>query len=175
MENQQLFVANYKTLQQAEDAVKKLKKSGYEITKLSIIGKDCYTEQNFLGYFNIYDKMEKWSTTGLFAIGLSGLLFGLLFIFNFTASLPYFRIPIIYACAAILLGATLPLIGMGFSKEKNIKYKTEVKARKYVLFAQETNANIEMIRNILEIHVPKENSIADKESRTLFESQSFEL
>lgn len=75
----------------------------------------------------------------------------------------------------ILLGATLPLIGMGFSKEKNIKYKTEVKARKYVLFAQETNANIEVIRNILEIHIPKENSIADKESRMLLESQSFEL
>jgi hypothetical protein len=27
-------------------------------------------EQSVLGYFNIYDKMEKWSTTGLFAIGL---------------------------------------------------------------------------------------------------------
>lgn len=175
MENQQLFVANYKTLQQAEDAVKKLKKSGCDITKFSIIGKDCYTEQNVLGYFNIYDKMEKWSTTGLFAIGLAGLLFGLLFIFNFTASLPYFRIPIIYTCAAILLGATLPLIGMGFSKEKNIKYKTEVKARKYVLVAQETNTKIEMIRNILEIHIPKENSIAEKESRMLLESQSFEL
>ncbi|PIF71344.1 hypothetical protein [Flavobacterium sp. 2] len=38
MENQQLFVANYKTQQQAEDAIKKLKKSGYDITKLSIIG-----------------------------------------------------------------------------------------------------------------------------------------
>jgi len=64
---------------------------------------------------------------------------------------------------------------MGFSNDKNIKYKTEVKAQKYVLFAKETNANIEIIRNILEIHVPKENSIADKESRMLLESQSYEL
>ena len=70
MENQKLLVANYKTQQQAEDAIKKLKKSGYNITKLSIIGTDCYMEQSVLGYFNIYDKMEKWSTTGLFAIGL---------------------------------------------------------------------------------------------------------
>ncbi|WP_291287489.1 hypothetical protein [Flavobacterium sp.] len=175
MQNQQLFVANYKTQQQAEDAIKKLKKSGYDITKLSIIGKDCYTEQNVLGYFNIYDKMEKWSTTGLLAIGLCGLLFGLLFIFNLTASLPYFRIPIIYACVTILLGATLPLIGMGFSKNKTIKYKTEVKARKYVLFAQETNASIEIMRTILNIHVPKENSIEEKESRTLLENEAFHL
>lgn len=168
MENQKLLVANYKTQQQAEDAIKKLKKSGYNITKLSIIGTDCYMEQSVLGYFNIYDKMEKWSTTGLFAIGLCGLLVGLLFIFNFTASLPYFRIPIIYACVAILLGAMLPLIGMGFSKEKSIKYKTEVKARKFVLFAQETNAEIEVIQSILQIHLPKENSKAEKENQHLF-------
>jgi uncharacterized protein YacL len=168
MENQKLLVANYKTQQQAEDAIKKLKKSGYNITKLSIIGIDCYTEQSVLGYFNIYDKMEKWSTTGLFAIGLCGLLFGLLFIFNFTASLPYFRIPIIYACVAILLGAMLPLIGMGVSKEKSIKYKTEVKARKFVLFAQETNAEIEIIRSILQINVPTENSKTEKENQHLF-------
>ncbi|KRB59920.1 hypothetical protein [Flavobacterium sp. Root186] len=175
MENQQLFVANYKTQQQAEDAIKKLKKSGYDITKLSLIGKDCYIEQNILGYFNIYDKMEKWSTTGLFAIGLCGLIFGMLFIFNVMASFPYFRIPIIYACIAILLGATLPLIGMGFSKDKTIKYSTEVKARKYVLFAQETNANIEIMRTILDTHVPKQNSIQEKENQTLLENEAFDL
>lgn len=170
MENQKLFVANYQTQQQVEDAIKKLKKSGYDITKLSVIGTECHTEQSVLGYFNIYDKMEKWSTLVFFAVGLCGLLFGLLFIFNFAASFPYFKIPIIYACIAILLGATLPLIDMGFSKDKTIKYKTEVKARKFALFAQETNATIEMIRTILQIHIPKENSIAEKENQIILEN-----
>ena len=170
MENQKLFVANYQTQQQVEDAIKKLKKSGYDITKLSVIGTECHTEQSVLGNFNIYDKMEKWSTLVFFSVGLCGLLFGLLFIFNFAASFPYFKIPIIYACIAILLGATLPLIGMGFSKDKTIKYKTEVKARKFALFAQETNATIEMIRTILQIHVPKENSIAEKENQMILEN-----
>jgi len=170
MENQKLFVANYQTQQQVEDAIKKLKKSGYDITKLSVIGTECHTEQSVLGYFNIYDKMEKWSTLVFFAVGLCGLLFGLLFIFNFAASFPYFKIPIIYACIAILLGATLPLIGMGFSKDKTIKYKTEVKARKFALFAQETNTTIEMIRTILQIHVPKENSITEKENQMILEN-----
>lgn len=170
MENQKLFVANYQTQQQVEDAIKKLKKSGYDITKLSVIGTECHTEQSVLGYFNIYDKMEKWSPLGFFALGLCGLLFGLFFIFNFAASFPYFKIPIIYACIAILLGATLPLIGIGFSKNKTIKYKTEVKARKYALFAQETNARIEEIRTLLQIHVPKENSIAEKENQMILEN-----
>ncbi|WP_157495068.1 DUF1269 domain-containing protein [Flavobacterium sp. KJJ] len=170
MENQKLFVANYKTMDQAEDAVKKLKKSGYDITNLTIVGTDCYIEQSIIGYFNIYDKMEKWSTVGLFAIGLCGLIFGFSFIFNFAVNLPYFKIPIIYACIAVLLGAMLPLIGMALSKEKNIKYKTEVKARKFMLFAQDNVAKIEVIRNILQIHIPKENSIAEKENQMILEN-----
>lgn len=175
MENQKLLVANFKTLLQAEDAVKKLKKNGYDITRLSIIGKDCYTEQSVLGYFNIYNRMEKWSTLGIFAVGLCLLLFGLLFIFNFTAGLPSFRIPILYAGVAVLLGATLPLISMGFSKHKNIRYKTEIKARKYLLTSQETNSKIEEMRIILEIQIPKENSPAAKENHILLKNQSFEL
>jgi hypothetical protein len=170
MENQKLFVANFKTLQEAEDAIKKLKKNGYDITKLSVIGKDCYTEHHVLGYFNIYDKIEKWSTLGLFAIGLCGLLFGLFFIFNFISSFPFFKIPIIYACVAILLGATLPLIGMGFSRDKTIKYKTEVKARKFLLFAQDNNLKIEALRTLLQIHIPKENLITEKENWMILEN-----
>lgn len=175
MENQKLFIANYKTQQEAENAIKKLKKSGYDITKLSVMGTDCYIEQNVLGYFNIYDKMEKWSILGLFAIGLCGLLFGLLFIFNFTASIPSFKIPIIYACVAILLAVVLPLISMRFSKDRSIKYKTEVKARKFILFTHETNAKIENIRTLLQIHIPKENSITEREMQLFIESQTFEL
>lgn len=157
MKNQPLFVAHYKTKQLAEDAVKKLKKNGYDISKLSIIGSGCYTEQRILGYFNISEKMEKWGAPGLFILGWCGLLFGLLFILNFTASIPDFKVPIIYACVAVLLGATLPLIGMGFSKNETIKYKTEIKARKYILFAQETNAKIEIIRTLLQTNIGKKH------------------
>jgi hypothetical protein len=171
MENQQQFIADYNTLQQVDDAVKKLKKSGYDIRELEIIGQDCYIKQSVNGNFNIYDKMEKWGTTGLFTIGLCGLLFGLLFIFNFTASLPYFKTPIIFACIAVLLGATLPLIGMGFSKGEPIKYKTEIKAHKYVLFAQQKNANIEIIRSILNPHAPVENSIKEREGQALLKNE----
>lgn len=175
MKNQQLFVANYKTQEQAQDAIQKLKKEGYNITKLSIIGSDCYTEQTALGYFSIYNRMGKWSALGFFAIGSCALLFGLLFIFNFTASLPYFKIPIMYACVALLLGITLPLISIGISRDKTIKYKTEIKARKYVLVAQETNAKIQTIQSILDAHVPKENSTQEKENQPLLENKIFHL
>lgn len=170
MENQKLFVAKFKTWQQAEDAIKKLKKSDYDITKLSIIGTDCYLEKSVRGYSDIYDKVEKWSTLAVFSIGLCGLLFGFFFVFNFAARIPYFRIPIIYACLAVLLGATLPLIGMGISRGKTIQYKTGLKARKFMLFAEETNAKIEEIRTLLQIHIPKENTITEKENRMILEN-----
>jgi hypothetical protein len=57
MKNKKLLIAHYKTQQETEEAIKKLKKNGYDITNLSVIGMDCYTEQNVLGYHNI--EMEK--------------------------------------------------------------------------------------------------------------------
>lgn len=175
MKNQQLFIANYKTQQQAKDAIKKLKKNGYDITKLSIIGAGCYTEQTVIESFDIYERMKKWSAIGFFLIGLCGLLFGLLFIFNLTASLPYYKIPIFYACVAVLLGATLPLIGIGFSKDKAIKYKTKLKDGKYTLFAQETNDKIETILKILDTNIPEEKLLGEKANQTPLRNKVFQL
>lgn len=162
MKSQKIFAAHYQTQQLAEDAIKKLKKKGYDITKFSIIGIDCYTEQNVLGLNNIYERMEKWNTVGLFAIGLTGLLFGLFFFFNLGTSMPYLKMPIIYACVVILIGAFITLIGLAVSKEATIKYKTRIKARKFILHAEESPSQIDRMRTLLNTHVPKENSITKK-------------
>lgn len=173
MKDKKLLIAHYKTQQQAEEAIKKLKQNGYKISNLCVIGMDCYTEQNVIGYHNIYDKMEKWSVLGLFAIALAGLVFGSFFFFNIGKSIPYLRISMIYVCLAILLAAIIPLIRFTFSTEPTIKYEIQIKAQKFMLFANETPAQIERMRNILKVHVPKENSIAEKENQLLIENDSF--
>jgi hypothetical protein len=43
-----LFVSH----RDAESVVKELQKSGYDMTKLSVIGKDYHTEENVVGYYN---------------------------------------------------------------------------------------------------------------------------
>jgi hypothetical protein len=175
MKNQKLFIAHYQTQHHAEDAIKTLKKNGYDITKLSIIGMDCYTEQNVLGYHNIYDRMEKWSVTGLFAICLSGLIFGTLLFFNLIVRLPYLRIPIIAACVIILILSIIPLMTLAISKNTSIKYHTQIKARKFMLCANETAAEIDKMRVLLQIHIPKENSPGEKENQILLENETLEF
>lgn len=172
MKNKKLLIAHYKTQQETEEAIKKLKQNGYDITNLSVIGMDCYTEQNVLGYHNIYDEMEKWSILGLFAIAFAGLLYVSLFFFNIGMSIPYLGISIIYVCLVILLAAAIPLISLTFSRNPEIKYKTQIKAQKFMLFANETPVQIDAMRTILEVHVPKENSISEKENQLLMENDT---
>lgn len=174
MKDKKLLITHYKTQQEAEQAIKELKQNGYDITNLCIIGMNCYTEQNVLGYHNIYDKMEKWSILGLFVIAFAGLLFGSFFFYNIGMSIPYLRTSIIYACAAILLVAAIPLINLALSRESTIKYATQIKAQKFMLFANGAPAQIDTIRNILKIHVPKENSIAEKENQLFIENDTFQ-
>ncbi|BDU25723.1 hypothetical protein [Flavobacterium sp. GSB-24] len=175
MKNQKLFIAHYQTQQQTEKAIKTLKKNGYDITKLSIIGMECYTEQNVLGYQNIYDKMERWSITRLFAIGLSGLIFGTLLFFNLIVRLPYLRVPIIAVCIIILALSIIPLFIIAVSKNNTLKYHTQIKARKFMLCANETAAEIDKMRVLLQIHIPKENSPSEKENQILLENETLEF
>ncbi len=69
-------VAVYGTHTQAEDAVKELRRSGFDMKKLSIIGQDYHTEENVTGYYTLGDKMKKWGTMGAFW----GFIFGAAFL-----------------------------------------------------------------------------------------------
>lgn len=172
MKSQKLFIANYQTEQQVEDAIRQLRKKGYNISNIYVIGKDCYIEQNVLGYHNFYDRIEKWGTLGLlFAIAFLGLSFALLFFFKLAVRKPYLRLAIIYASVIILLGVVIPLISLGFSKNDKIKYKTQIKARKYILCAEESALQIDKMRALLHIHIPKENSVTEKENQNLIQKE----
>src|SRR5437867_10445932 len=60
----------------AEVAVRELAKSGFDMKKLSIIGKDYSTEEGVVGFYNAGDRMKAWGKTGAFWGGLWGMLFG---------------------------------------------------------------------------------------------------
>src|SRR5271154_4591344 len=69
-------VAVFESHDQAEDAIRELQKDGFDMTKLSIVGKDYHTEENVVGYYNAGDRMKYWGTLGAFWGGFWGLLFG---------------------------------------------------------------------------------------------------
>jgi uncharacterized membrane protein len=74
-----IVVAVYSNHEAAEEAVKELQKSGFDMKKLSIVGKDYHTEENVVGYYNAGDRMKYWGELGAFWGGLWGLVFGAAF------------------------------------------------------------------------------------------------
>src|SRR5271156_2564935 len=72
-------IASYANHTAAEEAVKELQKSGFDMKKLSVVGKDYHTEENVTGYYNAGDRMKYWGKWGAFWGGLWGLLVGAAF------------------------------------------------------------------------------------------------
>ena len=69
-------VAIYKSHTEAEAAVKELQKSGFDMKKLSIVGRDYHSQEDVVGYYNAGDRMRHWGKLGAFWGGLWGFLFG---------------------------------------------------------------------------------------------------
>jgi uncharacterized membrane protein len=69
-------VAIFKSHIEAETAVKELQQAGFDMKKLSIVGRDYHTDENVVGYYNTGDRMKYWGKLGAFWGGFWGLLFG---------------------------------------------------------------------------------------------------
>ena len=80
MDTTDIAVAIYDTHSHAEDAVKTLQRAGFEMKKISIIGRDYLTEEHVIGYFNASDRAMFFGKLGAFWGGLAGILFGAAFI-----------------------------------------------------------------------------------------------
>ena len=76
MSEKNSVVAIFQSHDQAEDAVRELQKDGFDMKKLSIVGKDYHTDEHVVGYYNTGDRMLYWGKLGAFWGGFWGLLFG---------------------------------------------------------------------------------------------------
>jgi hypothetical protein len=72
-------VAIYNTHTEAERAIIELQRSGFDIKKLSIVGKEYHSEEHVVGYYNAGDRMRYWGEMGAFWGGIWGMLFGAAF------------------------------------------------------------------------------------------------
>ena len=76
MSEKNCVVAIFKAHSQAEEAVRELQKDGFDMKKLSIVGKDVHTDEHVVGYYTTGDRMMYWGKLGAFWGGFWGLLFG---------------------------------------------------------------------------------------------------
>jgi hypothetical protein len=58
------FVAIYPSHAAAEAAIKELQQGGFDMTKLSIVGRDYHTDEHVFGYCNAGDRMKYWGKNG---------------------------------------------------------------------------------------------------------------
>ena len=151
-------VAVFTSHLEAETAVKELQKSGFDMKKLSIIGRDYHTDEHVVGYYNAGDRMKYWGKLGAFWGGFWGLLFGSAFFLIPGVGPLLFAGPIVSYIVGALEGAVVVgglsalgagLYSLGIPKNSIIQYETAVKSGKYVLIAHGSELETIHAREIL--------------------------
>jgi len=156
-------VAIYQTHTQAEEAVKELQKSGFDMKKLSIVGKGYHTDEHVIGYYNTGDRMKHWGKMGAFWGGLWGWLFGAAFFMIPGLGPILVAGPLVGWIIAALEGAAvvggLSAVGagiysIGIPKDSVVTYEEALKADKFLLLAHGTAEEVDKARDILQTTNP---------------------
>ena len=152
-------VAIFGSHDQAEKAIRELQKDGFDMKKLSIVGKDYHTEEHPVGYYNAGDRMLYWGKLGAFWGGFWGLLFGSAFFWVPGVGPLLVGGPLVLWIVGALENAAIVggisalgagLFSIGIPKNSVIQYETEVKNGKLLLVAHGTADEVERAKNILD-------------------------
>ncbi len=158
MESQNSVVAVYDDHVAAEAAVKKLGDAGFDIKKLSVVGKGYHTEEKVVGFYNTGDRIKFGGKRGAFWGGLWGLFVGGLFVtvpvVGQVVVLGYLATMAIGALetAAVVGGLSAlsaALYGIGIPKDSVIKYEAALKADGFMVVAHGTAEEMARAKAVL--------------------------
>jgi hypothetical protein len=156
-------VAVFDTHLEADEAVKELQQSGFDMKKLSVVGKDYHTEEQVVGYYNAGERMKHWGKLGAFWGGLWGLLFGAAFFWVPGIGPVLVGGPLVAWIVAALEGAVVVgglsaigagLLSLGIPKDSIVMYESAVKAGKYVVVAHGTAEEVAQAKGIMSAAKP---------------------
>ena len=151
-------VAVYASHTTAEAAIKELQRSGFDMKKLSIVGRDYQTDEQVVGYYNTGDRMKAWGKTGAFWGGLWGFLFGSAFFWVPGIGPLFVGGPLVSWIIGALEGAVVigglsaiggGLCSLGIPKDSVLQYETAIKTGKFVLIAHGTIEDTKRAKTIL--------------------------
>jgi uncharacterized membrane protein len=161
-------IAAYDNHSAAEDAVKELQKSGFDMKKLSVVGKDYHTDEHVVGYYNTGDRMKYWGKMGAFWGAIWGWLFGAAF-FAIPGIGPILVAgPLVAWIVAALEGAVVVgglsalgagLYSIGIPKDSVVKYDSALKSDKFLLLAHGTADEVAKAKNIMQTTHPVEVAV----------------
>ncbi|MBF0460241.1 MAG: DUF1269 domain-containing protein [Magnetococcales bacterium] len=152
-------VAIYDSHNQAEEAVKALQLTGFDMKKISIIGRDYHTEEHVVGFLNAGDRAMFFGKLGAFWGGMLGILFGSAMIFVPVLGHIIVVGPLAAALfgglqGAVMVGGFSALVGalmaVGIPKDSVLRYETALKADKFMLVVHGDAQEIRRARELLE-------------------------
>jgi len=158
-------VAIYDGHSQAEEAVKELQRSGIDMKKLSIVGKDYHTDEQVVGYYNTGDRMKYWGKVGAFWGGLWGMLFGAAFFAIPGIGPVLIAGPLVAWIVGALEGAVMVggvgaigagLYSIGIPKDSVVTYETAIKSDKFLVLAHGTANEVARAKDIIQTTHPVE-------------------
>lgn len=168
-------IASFTSHDQAEEAVGELSRAGFDMKKLSIVGKGYHSEEQPLGFYNMGDRMKSWGGFGAFWGTLWGVLLGSAFFWVPGLGLIGAGGPFIHMIIAAFEGAALgggisvigaALAGWGVPKNSVIKYETRIKSNEFLLIARGEETEIEKARQILSASTASETEVFSQESES---------
>ena len=137
-------VAIYKSHTEAEAAVKELQHSGFDMKKLSIVGRDYHTDEDVVGYYNTGDRMKHWGKMGALWGGIWGWFLGAGFFLIPGIGPLVMAGPVVGWLVGALEGAVVVgglsaigagLYSLGIPKDSVIQYETALRSGKFVVIA----------------------------------------
>src|SRR5271167_2990028 len=169
-------VGIFESHSEAEKALKELQRAGFDMKKLSIVGKDYHTEENVVGYYNAGDRMKRWGKSGAFWGGLWGMLLGSAF-FAIPGIGPVLVAgPLVAWILGALEGAVVVgglsavgagLYSIGIPKDSVVKYELALKSDKFIVLAHGTAAEVAKARDIMQTTRPEDVAVhgAERQER----------
>ncbi len=158
MAKENAAVAIFNTHTEAEQAIKQMQKAGFDMKKLSIVGKDYHTEEQVVGYYNTGDRVKYWGKLGAFWGGLWGLLFGSAFFLVPGVGQIVALGPVVgwvlgaLESAAVVGGLSAlgaGLFSIGIPKDSIVKYESALKADKFLIIAHGSQPDLEKAKEIM--------------------------
>ncbi|OHX21362.1 DUF1269 domain-containing protein [Chromobacterium sphagni] len=142
MENPDSSIYVFNTHIEAEEAIRLLSRSGFDLQKLSLVGKGYHSDEHPVGFYTDGDKVKSWGGVGAFWGGIWGLLFTPAVFFLPGVGLIALAGPLVSTLISVLEGAVVvgglsalaaSLTRIGIPQDRVIKYETLLKSDRYLL------------------------------------------
>jgi hypothetical protein len=142
MPDNNIVIAVYEAHTEAEQAVKDLQASGFDMKRLSIVARNPHTEEHVVGFYNAGDRIKHWGKAGAFWGGVWGLLFGAAFfavpgIGRVLVAGPLVAWIVGALETAVVVGGVSAigagLLSVGLPKDSVLKYEIALKTDRFLL------------------------------------------